>query len=235
MSNDNQHDDIVSRAYQDLATERTPEHLDSKVLAMAASAARQPVYSRWMSWSRPIAWAATVTLCLAISFELLQEPSAPPSAVPASPAPAVDPQTEARDAPARPDAAKLDEDKAHDDQPARDLARIGEPAKDEADEHWSLAEPEPQQELAESKTNTPAHEKAGLVRSASRQSSNARIASEATLGLADANSPGCSEERRATAESWQQCILELQEAGDESAAQRERDALTETFPDFKLP
>ena len=69
MSNEPYNDDKVSQAYRSLADEKTPAHLDRKILEMAAAEAQQPRYSRWMAWSRPLAWAATITLCLsAVQF-----------------------------------------------------------------------------------------------------------------------------------------------------------------------
>ncbi len=72
MSNDRDQDEQVSAAYQSMARERTPEHLDQKVLRMAKANAERPQYSRWIAWSRPLAWAATVALCLAITLEVTQ-------------------------------------------------------------------------------------------------------------------------------------------------------------------
>jgi predicted GTPase len=36
-------------------------------------------------------------------------------------------------------------------------------------------------------------------------------------------------------ETWLECILNLEDAGNEEAAEREREALIDTFPDFKIP
>ena len=45
----------------------------------------------------------------------------------------------------------------------------------------------------------------------------------------------CDETVRRDPESWLECILELEEAGDDDAAERQREALVEVFPDFKMP
>ena len=45
----------------------------------------------------------------------------------------------------------------------------------------------------------------------------------------------CSEDVQAEPESWLTCILDLEQAGKVEAADRQREALKEEFPDFKLP
>jgi len=62
-------DERVTQAYRELATEHTPEHLDRAVLGKARAAARPP-YSRLRSWTRPMAWAATVMLSVAIVLQI---------------------------------------------------------------------------------------------------------------------------------------------------------------------
>jgi len=66
-------DDRVTRAYRELATERAPDHLDRAVLGKARAAAR-PRYSRLRSWTRPLAWAATVVLTVAIVLQIGEVP-----------------------------------------------------------------------------------------------------------------------------------------------------------------
>jgi hypothetical protein len=66
-------DERVTQAYRELATERAPDHLDQAVLAKARAAAR-PQYSRLRSWTRPLAWAATVMLSVAVVLQIDQTP-----------------------------------------------------------------------------------------------------------------------------------------------------------------
>lgn len=47
--------------------------------------------------------------------------------------------------------------------------------------------------------------------------------------------PACDDEARAAPETWQVCILALEEAGMDEAARLERALLEETFPDFEAP
>ncbi|MBT8091629.1 MAG: hypothetical protein KJN77_01245 [Gammaproteobacteria bacterium] len=77
-------DPRVSHAYREIADERTPDHLDDKIMRMAAKASRTP-YAAARAWMRPVAWAATIGLSLAIVLELtllpqesLQYEAAPP-------------------------------------------------------------------------------------------------------------------------------------------------------------
>lgn len=66
-------DTQVSDAYRALAQERVPDHLNERVLRMAAK--NRTEYARARSWMRPAAWAATIGLSLAIVLELTQLPS----------------------------------------------------------------------------------------------------------------------------------------------------------------
>ena len=82
---DKQHDDeIVSATYRELASERAPENLDASVLQEAARSAPRPPYARSISWTRPLAWAATIALCLAITLEVTQGPTPADISEPAS-------------------------------------------------------------------------------------------------------------------------------------------------------
>ena len=66
-------DALVTRTYRDVANERAPDHLNQAVLKEAASTAR-PRYSRLINWTRPMAWAATVMLCVALVLEVTKVP-----------------------------------------------------------------------------------------------------------------------------------------------------------------
>ena len=64
-------DDRVSRAYRDLAVEKTPAALDRAVLAAAGRRARSGRANGWRgAWYRPVGLVATVGLCLALILEL---------------------------------------------------------------------------------------------------------------------------------------------------------------------
>lgn len=62
-------DPEVSALYSELAAERTPASLNEAVLRQATRTAGRG-YARSIAWMRPMAWAATIGLCLAIVIEL---------------------------------------------------------------------------------------------------------------------------------------------------------------------
>ncbi|MBT8099873.1 MAG: hypothetical protein KJO82_08990 [Gammaproteobacteria bacterium] len=97
MSNERTTDDDVSRTYRDIANERTPERLNDAILQQAAKAAR-PSYARSIRWTRPLAWAATITLCLALTLQFTRLPTPDSVVLPtpaASPAKREVPETDA--------------------------------------------------------------------------------------------------------------------------------------------
>jgi len=71
--------ELVSETYRELGVEKAPEHLNQSILRMASggakqSGARNPLFAAWM---KPVAWAATIGLSLAIVLELTQVPTGP--------------------------------------------------------------------------------------------------------------------------------------------------------------
>ena len=67
--NDPDRDVRLSAAYRDLEDARTPAHLDDQVMRMAAREARTRL-GLARAWTRPLAWAAVVVLCLTYALEL---------------------------------------------------------------------------------------------------------------------------------------------------------------------
>ena len=253
MNTERPQDEIVSARYRELARERAPADLDDKVLRMAAEQAQHPRYSRSVMWTRPLAWAATIALCLAIALEVTRGPT-PEDIV---------------SVPARSDATFRDAI------PAEPEAEMFEAEKNmlEADSPASVSEPvsAPQKlEEARSRTKVSDDDKEILGRSLNEQVGDEAVASPALeLKVNDANivqraedlallqsgtrnepavdgivvrstaisaSPAtCPDEARAQPESWLECIEALEMAGDTEAAARERESLIEVFPDFRLP
>jgi hypothetical protein len=66
-------DDLVSTTYRELATESAPDELSQSVLRLAVDEAK-PRAARSNAWMRPMAWAATIGLSLAIVLELSEAP-----------------------------------------------------------------------------------------------------------------------------------------------------------------
>lgn len=222
MTNERQHpdftaetDETVSATYRELSREGAPNHLNEKVLQQAAERALRPRYSRSVMWTRPLAWAATVGLCLAIVLEVTRVPTPeivitddanrsleaePSSVAEEAQAPAqAPPQTPVRQ---RPEALK-------------DMkSQLGRSAAKQAAN-------EPKREMVDADTRQQSGAIAALAVSANR------IDSEATNE--------CPDEIRVDPVTWLACIVDLEESGDTDAALRQRDALEEAFPQFKMP
>ena len=68
--NDAGMDSRLTAAYRDLADEASPPHLDSRILDAAARATRPALSSIWRDgWFRPVAFAATFGLSLALILQ----------------------------------------------------------------------------------------------------------------------------------------------------------------------
>jgi hypothetical protein len=224
MSNDRNHDQQISAAYQDLAKEHAPRHLDDNVMRMARTSAERPQYSRWMAWSRPLAWAATVALSLAILLEVTQVTTPDDMATETTPAEVA--------APAAVRAPELQEDKRE------------EGSEQDMDQQLNVAE-SISDSVADSMADAISSEKLSPARSAAKQTANepaaaGRMRQSAGYATADALAADmpvseCSDEARSDPEGWLECIDELEAAGDTKAALQQRKNLAEAFPDFKLP
>jgi len=70
-------DSLVTQTYRDSATETAPASLNETVLRQAKAGGGRG-YSRSILWLRPMAWAATIGLCLAIVVELSGVPQPEP-------------------------------------------------------------------------------------------------------------------------------------------------------------
>ena len=81
-------DKLVSETYRDLGVEKAPEHLNQNILRMAAADGKVGRSTSFLSgaWMKPVAWAATIGLSLAIVLELTEVPT---TVVPMDSAPAV--------------------------------------------------------------------------------------------------------------------------------------------------
>jgi hypothetical protein len=254
MSNDRHHDEQISAAYQDLAKERVPEHLDNSVLRMAKANIERPKYSRWSAWSRPLAWTATVALCLAITLEVTQVPAPDGMATESIPADLAAPASALVLAPElqkdkREQASKQDMEqqlKLTDSMSDAISSEKISPARSAAKQ--TVNEPAPAGRMRQSadlaaaesiEEGTVAPEMAIEVKEASelRREDGSVSVGYAAAGALAADMPidECSEENRAEPESWLKCIDALEAAGDVDAASRQRENLIAVFPDFKLP
>ena len=70
-------DKLVSETYRELGVEKAPEHLNQNILRMAAADGKLGRSNGFFSgaWMKPVAWAATIGLSLAIVLELTEVPT----------------------------------------------------------------------------------------------------------------------------------------------------------------
>lgn len=205
MTDERADDETVSAAYRDLAGEHCPAQLDKEVLRLAESHAQHANYARSINWTRPLAWAATIALCLAITLEINRVP-------------APEEMANRAEAKALPEAAEADD------------AAVGRAQKLEdapASERYRRADNEeaPAAAFELKSKDTPMLRQAEEM---ARFQSGTNVQQRARISR-------CPQEIRAEPSSWLQCIEALEEIGDHEAASLEREALVETFPDFKLP
>jgi hypothetical protein len=195
-------DALVSQAYRDLADERTPEHLDRTILRAAAKAAR-PRYSRFIAWTRPMAWAATVMLSVALVLEVTNSPS--PGVV------SFDETIGTFEVQSpEPDA----KDDGPVDSPEESVVPASELTKKQSSDMRQKAAAIAEQEIAPQQPE--ARERAELL-------SDAAFSAPVT---------DCSQDAVATPQAWLECIVALEDADRDDAAREQRALLAEAFPDF---
>ena len=218
MTNERQHpdsaaetDETVSATYRELSREGTPNYLNERVLQQASKKALRPRYARSIVWTRPLAWAATVGLCLAIVLEVTRVPT--PEVVMTEDAidfleagPPTSPVPEEAQAPAQ---APLQAPVRQQPEALKDMkSQLGRSAaKQVADEP---KREERMQDFAVEETTA--------------------TAMPALLAVNE-----CSDEVRVDPVSWLDCIADLEETDDTEAALRQREALKEAFPEFEMP
>ena len=222
-------DAVVTQVYRDTADEHAPETLNRAILRHAAKAAR-PRYSRLIFWTRPMAWAATVMLSVAIVLQLTQVP-VPESA-------SFEDDTQAVEAAADTPVERLEESVRPEAEAGRDSADVTaerpkiEALRSTAKQVAPNAPAERRQRSDQSKAVV-LEQEAALANEVPQTVS----AERATLGLVSAafETPGCNESVTAAAETWLQCIAELEEAGLNDTAREQRKLFTAAFPDFDTP
>jgi hypothetical protein len=221
-----EHDALVGETYREIAQERTPEHLDKSVLDAAARAAR-PRYSRLISWTRPVAWAATIMLSLALVLELTQSPVQVPADKNVTASDVAEPALkQAADAPMP--QVEQSAEAAKRERPIQDAQEVRVRDTDMLERAEEMARmqqgqnDQPAQTVPEADARAPAPAALAVSSKASFDSAAA---------LAEDLTP-CDASATADPESWQRCIDELEEAGLTDIAREQRALLAEAFPDF---
>lgn len=197
-------DEAVARAYRELATERASATLNERVLRQAAHEAGRG-YPRWIGWLRPLAWAATVGLTLAIVIEL-GDTWAPDGGT----------VTEMQPEEALPPTAS-----------ARREAAAGHGKDAPAERSRAAGDAAPASE-AFAVDGAPMMEQAADIAAA-------RAGSGSEEHTAAREAPACDDKVRARADTWYQCIVRLRDDGHTETAERELEELKEAFPDFEPP
>jgi len=217
---DTETDAAVTQAYRDTANERTPESLNRAILERAAKAAR-PRYSQLRLWTRPMAWAATVMLSVAIVLQLTQIPA--PESV------RFDDSVHDVEAPAA--AANESLEEAVVPASAAKIETLRSSAKELAPGALSEARQRPEQAKA-----SVADQDAAITESELKFSSQDMLQRTTVGAVNEPTTPSaCDETATAAAESWLQCITDMEAAGLGDAARAERRLLAAAFPDFNTP
>lgn len=246
QSNDN--DLRVSEAYQGLATETTPPELDRKILAMAAGKSR---YGRARAWIRPVAWAATIGLSLAIVLEISQLTNRTTPEFDADRVETLEEVLILDEAPARENGEnRLQREPAkRSDAPAP--ARLSMPAAKQASSPPAAGEAAPARDAglatdSESVSDDFVTDDMSMLREAEEQARSRSGSEPAATAAVEALSfdaattlekkeqvRHCDLETRASAETWYTCIEDLRAQGLSNAADSEFLLLLNEFPGFE--
>jgi len=231
-------DETVSAAYRDLAKERAPEHLNRVVLDMASGAAGRSRLSagfdRWFAaWTRPLAWAATIGLCIAIVLEYEQE-SAPLERLERAPVTETAHETtgtadielpQPRAMPSKLEAEPVAE------QSAEQSAEQTAPFEAKQDSAGRIDQPvvKPKSNGDAFAASAPAASLPPAQRRQAAAVANDSLAEQALLQDVAAAS-ACNDDLRSAPDTWLACILALRESGLDTAADSEYDAFSLQFP-----
>lgn len=248
-------DELVSNTYRELGAPNTPEHLNKTILQMASDDGRRGGVRNtlYLAWMKPVAWAATIGLSLAIVLELTEVPTAAVRLDSMPSVRSVQEEFQPRDA----DAIDKLEDQARnlpmqgviEDKEGRTLnaqkskatfeQAASEPVFEEAaTNELELLIPDAKSPASLMAAPTPAIDIPAEAPSAARK----RSADQATIGAAASYSAvslerqesdvadSCDSATRQTFESWKSCIEDLRRAGANTAADREYEALILEYP-----
>lgn len=237
-------DEKLTAAYRSLSNERAPEGLNEQVLRQASRALRSP-YAPPIRWSRPLAWAAVIVITFTILLQVRDLPTPETGEAPLSeaadyesaPARAVD------DAPAERPELTAEPPARLPAEARRDALVQAAPPGPETAPPPGAPEPgaatEPRNRAAFTIQSTEPPERAGPTPSA-RVTGEAGQSLPQAAGLADRaaileSSAECSNVEQADPDSWYACIERLRDAGLDTAADEQLEALRAAFPDFEPP
>ena len=214
----------VSGAYRGIASETTRPEIDERVLKLAAAGVRSR-YGLARAWVRPLAWAATIALSVALVLELTRDIEVPGPTVP----------VETLDEPSRSDAdlmrSKEEKDVQQNAAKRMPVARpeAAAPATLSADDLAPLREAEEQARMRSVDASAYSTQDAAAE-------PQVRAAAEEALSVAAgaATDPAwCDAEARAAADSWYACIQQLLDQDLVAEAEHELEAFNRAHPDFE--
>ena len=250
-------DKLVSETYRKLSAPKAPDHLNQSVLRMAASGEASTKGLLFAAWMKPVAWAATIALSLAIVIEYSEVPtrSVELDIVP------VGESTRDEIAPINTDELKHVETRARSEIGSDQTSiRQDKPQAPTAAvlEEMMLEDASPIKSEAKSKTNTFSASSPAAARPAARKLATEQPApDEANSGLLDSDQRAlegqaaaeplaylasstekkesdatttCDAKARQSAEAWLECIDDLRESGAIEDADREYEAFILEYP-----
>jgi hypothetical protein len=216
-------DELVSNTYREHSTEQVPDALNKRVLKMAAddTRSRSALAKFFDAWTKPLAWAATIGLSLAIVIEVSQLANGP---LPPASAPPESVE----------DLFRLEDTSQFDD--ARNQARLrAGPSNVDIDlakvDRVAIPEQIVLEEEVKARSSdlgdAPAAPAAEQRVVAARALPSAALKSE---NKAVSDGTACDEVIRETARNWLACIEELRLAGAVEDANREYGEFVSRFP-----
>ncbi len=238
---------LVSETYRAAATERAPEHLGKKILhAAAQEPKKQPQLSTYgfaASWMRPAAWAATISLCLAIVLEITEAPELEVSRPAVSTVvPAADIASGRREEAAAEVAAEPEMLRAN---KMRAPAAIAAERKAVAADNRVIASDNPAEVSIMEQLKTQDRDTLQEAEIPARKRTAPNLQKEVpgiavmaiTATTADKQesdaAKACDSESRETAESWFTCIQMLHDTGRAADAASEYNEFTLKYPDYE--
>ena len=215
-------DELVSRTYREHSVEQAPERLNQEILSMASDDASRGSRTNFLfaAWTKPLAWAATIGISLAVVLELSQVPGS-----------SVDIAT--------PAAESIREEFAQQRTDVLDEARKQAFQESGQNQNASLADEVTlqdadvaiigkQNEFSKLLRPVPAADDPVAAQPTARnRAASLTVGAEKTES--DVERP-CDAITRESAEDWLRCIEELREAGAVDAANREYDAYILEYP-----
>jgi len=251
-------DQLVSDTYREVADERAPQSLNDKVLRMAASA--KPLRSLIPGpWMKPVAWAATIGLSLAIVLELTQVAQTPPGVDAISPSVSTDEPGMLVPA-SNETLSETELDDRRDRQVQAEKSAVAEPLdvtepqvrprerRDVKPEVHRAEMPVTEEAAAQAISHAPELREAAATAdgqaatdaddgTASRVSNTAAVSSMTVQAekMLMAGPLLCPASARESADEWYRCIETIRASNPAEAIDREIGALREQFPDYPIP